>query len=184
MGEVFISFPKTDRLLFFNSVVAGIYNAAYSSKQTQCKNYLDGQRQFRWDVMQDIKSLEDEITHLYDQGAIPKENIKLDRYVNVPEDASIKDETKETKRAEKQRQEKEKNFSWDEIDKICTNSNGKKESCTVAKKRLGEENKDGANIMSYLKMLGGLAYDSDDDISAADIDEMDSLRGRFVEQFQ
>eukprot|EP00794_Sanderia_malayensis_P001759 gene1759-1960_t len=81
--------PKTDRLLFFNSVVAEIYNAAYSSKQTQFKNYLDGQWQFRWDVMQDIRSL-DEIIYLYDQGVIPKENIKLDRYVNVPKDPSIK----------------------------------------------------------------------------------------------
>ena len=82
--------PKTDRLLFFNSVTAEIYSAAHSSKQTQFKSYLDGQRQFRWDVMQDIKRL-DEIIHLYDQGVIPKENIKLDRYVNVPEDPSIKD---------------------------------------------------------------------------------------------
>ena len=40
--------------------------------------------------MQDITSL-DEVIHLYEQGVIPKENIKLDRYVNVPEDPSIKD---------------------------------------------------------------------------------------------
>ena len=82
--------PKTDRLLFFNSVTAEMYNAAHSSKQTQFKNYFDGQHQFRWDVMQDIKSL-DEIIHLYDQGVVPKKNIELDRYVNVPEDPSIKD---------------------------------------------------------------------------------------------
>ena len=29
--------------------------------------------------------------------------------------------------------------------------------------------------MSYLKMIGGLAYDSDDDIPAANMDEMDSM---------
>ena len=275
--------PKTDRLLFFNSVTAEIYNAAYSSKQSQFKNYLDGQRQFRWDVMQDIKSL-DEIIHLYDQGVIPKENIKLDRYVNVPEDPSIKDvnhanralrhvtsthakidklldnlkqrnlqlydkEEMQLKRwasnesniiqgfltslhdlqtkviayennlhyvvkilqkrfdqtsvkdfdiARKQRRQREqkskekkkkrvtlvrsvrmflagKNLSWDQIDKICPNSYGKKGSCTVTEKYLGEEDKDSANIMSYLKMIGGLAYNSDDDIPAANIDEMDSM---------
>ena len=275
--------PKTDRLLFFNSVTAEIYSAAHSSKQTQFKSYLDGQRRFRWDVMQDIKRL-DEIIHLYDQGVIPKENIKLDRYVNVPEDPSIKDvnhanralrhvmsthakidklldnlkqrnlqlydkEEMQLKRwasnesnviqgflsslndlqakviayennlnyvvkilrkrfdqtsvkdfdiARKQRRRREqkskdkkkkrvtlvrnvrmflagKNLSWDEIDKICPNSYGKKGSCTVTKKRLGKEDKDCVNIMSYLKMIGGLAYDSDDDIPAANMDEMDSM---------
>ena len=68
-----------------------------------------------------------------------------------------------------------KNLSWDEIDEICPNLYRKKGSRTVAKNRLGEEDKDNANIMSYLKMIGGLAYDSDDDISAANIDEMDSM---------
>ena len=68
-----------------------------------------------------------------------------------------------------------KNLSWDEIDKICPNSFGKKGSCTVAEKHLGNEDKDSANIMSYLKMIGGLAYDSDDDIPAANIDTMDSM---------
>ena len=68
-----------------------------------------------------------------------------------------------------------KNLSWDQIDKICPNSYGKKGSCTVTEKYLGEEDKDSANIMSYLKMIGGLAYNSDDDIPAANIDEMDSM---------
>ena len=68
-----------------------------------------------------------------------------------------------------------KNLSWDEIDKICPNSYGKKGSCTVTKTRLGKEDKDCVNIMSYLKMIGGLAYDSDDDIPAANMDEMDSM---------
>ena len=31
--------------------------------------------------------------------------------------------------------------------------------------------------MSYLKMIGGLAYDSDDDIHAADIYEVESMSG-------
>ena len=52
-----------------------------------------------------------------------------------------------------------KNLSWDEIDKICPNSYGKKGSCTVTKKYLGKEDKDCASIMSHLKMIGGLAYD-------------------------
>ena len=52
-----------------------------------------------------------------------------------------------------------KNLSWDEIDKICPNSYGKKGSCTVTKKYLGKEDKDSASIMSHLKMIGGLAYD-------------------------
>ena len=233
--------------------------------------------------MQDIKS-SDEIIHLYDQSVIPKANSKLDRYVNVPEDPSIKDvnhanralrhvisthtkidklldnlkqrnlqlydkEEMQLKRwasnessviqgflsslndlqikvisyennlnyvvkilqkifdqtsvkdfdlARKQRRQREqkskdkkkkrvtlvrsvrmflagKKLSWDEIDKICPNSYGKKGSCTVAKKCLSEEDKDSANNMSYLKMIGGLAYDSDHDISAANIDEMDSV---------
>ena len=40
---------------------------------------------------------------------------------------------------------------------------------------LGKEDKDSANIMSYLNMIGGLAYDSDDDIPATNIDEIESM---------
>ena len=68
-----------------------------------------------------------------------------------------------------------KNLSLDESDKICPNSYGKKGSCTVTEKYLGKEDKDSANIMSYRNMIGGLAYDSDDDIPAANTDEMDSM---------
>ena len=48
-------------------------------------------------------------------------------------------------------------------------------SCTVTKKYLGKEDKDSADIMSYFKMIGKLAYDSDDDIPATNIDEIESI---------
>eukprot|EP00112_Aurelia_sp_Birch-Aquarium-sp1_P008141 Seg1893.8 transcript_id=Seg1893.8/GoldUCD/mRNA.D3Y31 product="hypothetical protein" pseudo=true protein_id=Seg1893.8/GoldUCD/D3Y31 len=42
------------------------------------------------DMIQDIKRLE-EVLKLYDHGVVPKENIKLDKYVHVPEDPSLQD---------------------------------------------------------------------------------------------
>ncbi len=44
------------------------------------KTILMANGSLEWDVIQDIKRL-DEVIHLHDQGMVPKENIKLDRYI-------------------------------------------------------------------------------------------------------
>ena len=82
--------PKTERLKFFNQVTQEIYESAYVAKQTQFRDYLNGQRQFRWNMMQETEKLES-IWQCFEKGIIPKENIQLSRCSSVPEDPNVKD---------------------------------------------------------------------------------------------
>eukprot|EP00112_Aurelia_sp_Birch-Aquarium-sp1_P001967 Seg1216.4 transcript_id=Seg1216.4/GoldUCD/mRNA.D3Y31 product="hypothetical protein" protein_id=Seg1216.4/GoldUCD/D3Y31 len=77
-------------MAFFNDVTREIYESAYSYKQTQFNSYLNGQRLFRWDVMQNIESIKTVVCS-YDEGVIPKENISFERYLVLPVDPEIKD---------------------------------------------------------------------------------------------
>lgn len=81
---------KTEKMKYFNSVTEEIYNSAYVSKQSQFISYLNGQRQFRWDVKQNITKLES-LMQSYEEGVIPKENIFFKKYLTPPVDCSLKD---------------------------------------------------------------------------------------------
>ena len=67
-----------------------IYQSAFVQKQSQINSYLNGQRQFRWDMKQKIPKLE-AVASSYSSGVIPKENIYFSKYLQVPEDVSVKD---------------------------------------------------------------------------------------------
>ena len=89
--EVFLkSNPKTEKMKYFNSITEEIYNSAYASKQCQFISYLNGQRQFRWDVKQRILKLES-VMQSYEEGVIPKENIFFKKYLSPPVDCTLKD---------------------------------------------------------------------------------------------
>ena len=51
---------------------------------------MNGQRQFRWEISQQIENLTD-ISGYYEQGLIIKENIKFKRYLTLPSDPTLKD---------------------------------------------------------------------------------------------
>ena len=75
---------------FFNEVKGEIYNSAYVVKQSQFRNYLNGQRQIRWNVIKQIYKLAT-TWQCYEDGIIPKENISLRRYTGMPVDHNVKD---------------------------------------------------------------------------------------------
>ena len=82
--------PKTEKMKYFNEVTEAIYRSSYVEKQTQFISYLNGQRQFRWDVKQKIAKLES-VMQSYEAGIIPKENILFDKYLTLPVDVTLKD---------------------------------------------------------------------------------------------
>ena len=49
--------PKSARLQFFNEISKEIYEFAYVAKQSQFKDYLNGQRQFHWKMMKQMEKL-------------------------------------------------------------------------------------------------------------------------------
>jgi hypothetical protein len=82
--------PKTDKMRFYNDVTREIYESAYVPLQTRFASYLNGQQQFRWDVTEKIKKLEAVLTS-YEEGLIPKDNIMIKRYLEMPTDPTLKD---------------------------------------------------------------------------------------------
>ena len=81
---------KTERMKYFNDVTKEIYESAFTHKQSQFLSYLNGQRQFRWDTKKRIEKLQ-HVTKSYQEGFLPKENIFVDRYHTMPDDATLKD---------------------------------------------------------------------------------------------
>jgi transposase len=75
---------------FYNDVTREIYESAYVPLQTRFASYLNGQQQFRWDVTEKIKKLEAVLTS-YKEGLIPKDNIMIKRYLEMPTDPTLKD---------------------------------------------------------------------------------------------
>ena len=75
---------------FFNQVTQEIYESAFIHKQTQFRSYLNGQRQFRWEISQQIENLTD-VSGYYEQGLIIKENINFKRYLTLPINSTLKD---------------------------------------------------------------------------------------------
>ena len=75
---------------FFNEVTGEIYNFAYVVKHSQFRNYLNGQQQFCWNVIKQIYKLA-ATWQCYVDGIIPKDNISLRRYTDMPVDPNVKD---------------------------------------------------------------------------------------------
>ena len=82
--------PKTDKMRYYNDVTREIYESAYVPLQTRFASYLNVQQQFRWDVTEKIKKLEAVLTS-YEEGLIPKDNIMIKRYLEMPTDPTLKD---------------------------------------------------------------------------------------------
>ena len=82
--------PKTNKIRFYNDVTKEIYESAYVVKQSQFESCLNGQQQFRWDITQEIRNLEG-ILRSYEEGLIPKENTMIKRYLEMPDDPTLKD---------------------------------------------------------------------------------------------
>ena len=82
--------PKTDKMRFYNGITKEIYESAYVGLQTRFATYLNGQQQFRWDVTERIRRLKAVLAN-YEQGLIPKENIMIKRYLQMPADPTVKD---------------------------------------------------------------------------------------------
>ena len=84
---------KSKRLIYHNQLTKEIYLSAYTSKQSGFQAYLNGQRQFRWNMKCSIEKLAD-IVSSYKSGLIPKENIDCDRYREFPADVKLEDVNK------------------------------------------------------------------------------------------
>ena len=74
---------------FYNEITKEIYLSAYQYKQSQFIGYLNGQRQFRWEVQQKINTFQS-ATGSYEAGLIPKENISFHKYLSLPENIILK----------------------------------------------------------------------------------------------
>lgn len=88
--KVFKPHPKTNKIRFYNDVTREIYESAYVGKQSQFASYLNGQQQFRWDVTEKIRNLEG-VLRSYEEGLIPKESIMIKRYLEMPDDPTLRD---------------------------------------------------------------------------------------------
>ena len=75
---------------FYNGITKEIYESAYVALQTRFATYLNGQQQSRWDVTERIRRLKDVLAN-YEEGLIPKENIMIKRYLQMPADPTVKD---------------------------------------------------------------------------------------------
>ena len=85
--------PKSKQLIYFNSLTEQIYKSAYVGRQSGFQAYLNGQRKFRWEVLNKIKNFEKDMLS-YKEGIIPKENIDYLRYQEYPDDVKINDVAK------------------------------------------------------------------------------------------